>query len=76
MISYKRHVLERHSLSEVRSPICERVRKKFVEYIKNSVPQRQITMALQISGSTVHNINKRCRETGEISVSNPSQNVV
>ncbi len=38
MISYKRDVLERQSLSEVKmgrgSPICERVRKKMVEYFK------------------------------------------
>ncbi len=65
MISYKRDVLERQSLSEVKmgrgSPICERVRKKIV-------PQRQIAKALQISSSTVHNIIKRFRETGEISV--------
>ncbi len=72
MISYKRDVLERQSLSEVKmvrcSPNCERVRKKIVEYFKNNVPQRQITKALQISSSTVHNIIKRFRETGEISV--------
>ncbi len=72
MISYKRDVFERQSLSEVKmgrgSPICERVRKKIVEYFKNNVPQRQIAKALQISSSTVHNIIKRFRETGEISV--------
>ncbi len=38
MISYKRDVLERQSLSEVKigrgSPICERVRKKIMEYFK------------------------------------------
>ncbi len=72
MISYKRDVLERQSLSEVKmgrgSPICERVRKKIVEYFKNNVPQHQIAKALQISSSTVHNIIKRFRETGEISV--------
>ncbi len=72
MISYKRDVLLRQSLSEVKmdrgSPICERVRKKIVEYFKNNVPQRQITKALQISSSTLHNISKRFRETGEISV--------
>ncbi len=72
MISYKRDVLERQSLSEVKmgrgSPICERVCKKIVEYFKNNVPQRQIAKALQISSSTVHNIIKRFRETGEISV--------
>ncbi len=46
MISYKRDVLERQSLSEVKmgrgSPICERVHKKIVEYFKNNVLQRQI----------------------------------
>ncbi len=50
------------------SPICERVRKKIVEYFKNNVPQRQIAKALQITSSTVHNIIKTFRETGEISV--------
>ncbi len=50
------------------SPICERVRKKIVEYFKNNVPQRQIAKAMQISSSTVHNIIKSFRETGEISV--------
>ncbi len=72
MISYKRDVLERQSLSEVKtgrgSPICERVGKKIVEYFKNNVPQCQIAKALQISSSTVHNIIKRFSETGEISV--------
>ncbi len=72
MISYKKDVLERQSLSEVKmgrgSPICERVRKNIVEYFKTIVPQRQIAKALQISSSTVHNIIKRFRETGEISV--------
>ncbi len=69
MISYKRDVLERQSLSEVKmgkgSPICERVCKK-MEYFKNNFPQRQIAKALQISLSTVHNIIKRLRETGQI----------
>ncbi len=62
MISYKRNVLERQSLSEINmgrgSPICERVRKKIVEHFKNNVPQRQIAKALQISSSTVHNSSK------------------
>ncbi len=70
MISYKRDVLERQSLSEVEmgrgSPICERVRKKIAEYFKNKVPQCQIAKAF--SSSIVHNIIKRFRETGEISV--------
>ncbi len=72
MISYKRDVLEMQSLSEVKmgrgSPVCERVRKNIVEYFKNNVPHRQIAKALQISSSTVHNIIKSFRETGEISV--------
>ncbi len=65
MISYKRDVLERQSLSEVKMvrgfPVCERV-------CKNNVPRHQIAKALPISSSTVHNIIKRFRETGEISV--------
>ncbi len=48
------------------SPICERVRKKIVENFKNNVPKRQVENALQISSSTVHNIIKSFRETGEI----------
>ncbi len=39
-----------------------------MEYFKNNVPHRQITKALLISSSTAHNIIKRFRETGEISV--------
>ncbi len=76
MISYKRDILERQSLSEVKmgrgSPICERVCKRlwntFLNFPQNNVPQRQIAKALQISSSTVPNIIKRFRETGEISV--------
>ncbi len=66
MISYKRDVLE--VKMDRGSPICERVHKKIVEYFKNYIPQRQIAKALQISSSTLHNIIKRLRETGEISV--------
>ncbi len=69
MISYKRDVLERQSLSEVKmgrgSPICERLHKNIVEYFKNNIHQRQIAKTLQIS---VHNIIKIFRETGEIYV--------
>ncbi len=53
MFSYKRDVLERQSLLEVKigrgSSICERVCKKIVEYFKNNVTQHQIAKALQIS---------------------------
>ncbi len=52
MISYKRDVLERQSLSEIKrgrgSPICERVRKKIVEYFANNIPKCQIAKALPI----------------------------
>ncbi len=72
MNSNKRDILERQSLSEVKmgrgSPIRERVRQKIVEYFKNNIPQHQIAKALQISSSTVHNIIKRFRVIGEISV--------
>ncbi len=61
MISYKRYILEKQSLSEIKvgrdPPICERVYKKILEYFKNNVPRRQIAKALQISSSTAHNIN-------------------
>ncbi len=57
MISYERYILERQSLSEVKmgrgSPICERVRKKIVEYFKNNIPQHKIAKASQISSSTI-----------------------
>jgi len=47
IISYKRDVLERQSLSEVKmgrgSPICERVRKKIVEYFKNNVKLQRLS---------------------------------
>ncbi len=72
MISYTSEILERQSLSEVNmgrgSSICERVRKKILEYFRNIVPQCQIVKPLPISSSTVHNIIKRFRETGQISV--------
>ncbi len=50
------------------SPICERVCKKIVEYFKNNIFHCQIAKALDISSSTVHNVIKRFRETGEVSV--------
>ncbi len=42
--------------------------KTIVEYLKNKVHQRQIAKILLISASTVHNIIKIFKETGEISV--------
>ncbi len=62
MISCKRDVLEKQSLSEVKmgrgSPICERVCKMIMEYFKNNLCRCQIANALQISSCTVHNIIK------------------
>ncbi len=64
MNSYKKDVLDRQNLSEVKmgrgSPICERVHKKILEYFEDNFPRRQIAKALQIS-SAVHNIIKRFR---------------
>ncbi len=42
--------------------------KRLWNTLKNNVPQCQFAKALQISSSTVHNIIKIFRETGEISV--------
>ncbi len=68
MISYKRDVLEKQSLSEVKISNLWKSAQKIVEYFKNNIPQRQIAKALQISSSTVHNIIKRLREIWKISV--------
>ncbi len=70
MISYKRDVSERQSLSEVKmgrgSPICERVHRILWDTLKNNVPQfqRLCKSHLQCITSSL----KRLRETGEISV--------
>ncbi len=72
MISYKRDALERQSFSELKmgrgSPICEREHEDIVEYFKNNVSKHQIAKVLQVSSSKLHNIIKRFRETGEISM--------
>ena len=48
------------------SPLCGQLREKIVEQFKKNVPQRTIARNLGISSSTVHNIIKRFRESGEI----------
>ena len=48
------------------SPLCGQLREKIVEQFKNNVPQRTSARNLGISSSTVHNIIKRFRESGEI----------
>ncbi len=50
------------------SPVCQQIREKIIEMFKNKVPQRKIGRDLDISPSTVHNIIKRFKESGEISV--------
>ncbi len=51
------------------SPVCQQIREKIIEMFKNNVPQRKIGRDLDISPSTVHNIIKRFKESGGISVS-------
>ncbi len=50
------------------SPVCQQIREKIIEMFKNNVPQRKIGRNLDISPSTVHNIIKRFKEPGGISV--------
>ena len=50
------------------SPVCQQIREKIIEMFKNNVPQRKIGRHLLISPSTVHNIIKRFKECGGISV--------
>ncbi len=50
------------------SPVCQQIREKIIEMFKNNVPQRKIGRDLHISPSTVHNIIKRFKESGGISV--------
>ncbi len=68
MISCKRDVLERQSLSEVKigrgSPICERLRKK---RLWNNLKTMLLNVKLQRLCES-HHVIKIFRETGEISV--------
>ncbi len=50
------------------SPVCQQIREKIIEMFKNNVPQRKMGRDLDISPSTVHNIIKRFKESGGISV--------
>ncbi len=50
------------------SPVCQQIRETIIEMFKNNVPQRKIGRDLDISPSTVHNIIKRFKESGGISV--------
>uniref|UniRef100_A0AAR2J834 Transposase Tc1-like domain-containing protein n=1 Tax=Pygocentrus nattereri TaxID=42514 RepID=A0AAR2J834_PYGNA len=51
------------------SPLCEQLHEQIVQQVKNNVSQSAIAGNLGISSSTVHNIIKRFRESGEISAS-------
>ncbi len=69
---YKRDVLERQSLSEGKmgkgSPICERVRRLWNTLKTTFLNVKLQRLCKSHQCSTVHNIIKRFRETGEISV--------
>ncbi|MDF4264906.1 helix-turn-helix domain containing protein, partial [Vibrio parahaemolyticus] len=70
MIGYKSSFPEMLSHSQTRmgrgSPLSEQMRELIVEQFKNNIPQRAIARNLGISSSTVRNIVKRFRESGEI----------
>ncbi len=73
MISYKRDVLERQSLSEVKMAEALQSVKECVKRLWNNlktifIKSSNSSFLIQISSSTVHNIIKRFRESGEISV--------
>ncbi len=48
--------------------ICQQMLQQIIQHFENNVPQRQIGRILGISPSTVHNIVKRFKESGQISV--------
>src|SRR4029434_3881141 len=50
------------------SPVCQQMREQIIEMFKNMVSQRKIGRDLDILPSTVHNIIKRFKESGGISV--------
>ena len=50
------------------SKLCAKLREEIVSQFKDSVSQRKIKKNLGLSQSRVHNIVKRFRESGEISV--------
>lgn len=72
MIGYKKSFSEWQCLSEAKmgrgSPIPTMLRRKIVEQYQKGVTQRKIAKTLHLSSSTVHNIIRRFRESGTISV--------
>ena len=69
VIGYKRSIPERLSHSQARmgrvSPLCEQLPEQIVQQFKSNVSQRTIARNLGNSSSTVHNVIKRFRESGE-----------
>ncbi len=55
------------------SPVCQQIREKIIEMFKNNVPQRMMGRDLDISPPTVHNIIKRFKESGGITLANLCQ---
>ncbi len=49
------------------SPVCQQIRKKLIEMFK-TMSSKKVGRDLDISPSTVHNIIKRFKESGGISV--------
>uniref|UniRef100_A0A803JIP4 Transposase Tc1-like domain-containing protein n=1 Tax=Xenopus tropicalis TaxID=8364 RepID=A0A803JIP4_XENTR len=72
MIGYKKSFSEWQCLSEAKmgrgSLIPTMLRRKIVEQYQKGVTQRKIAKILHLSSSTVHNIIRRFRESGTISV--------
>ena len=72
MIWYKSSIQERPSPLGAKmgrgSPVCQQMREQIIEMFKNNVSQRKIGRDLDILPSTVHNIIKRFKESGGISV--------
>uniref|UniRef100_A0A803JU59 Paired domain-containing protein n=1 Tax=Xenopus tropicalis TaxID=8364 RepID=A0A803JU59_XENTR len=72
MIGYKKSFSEWQCLSEAKmgrgSPIPTMLRRKIVEQYQKGVTQRKIAKILHLSTSIVHNIIRRFRESGTISV--------
>src|SRR4029434_7358530 len=72
MIWYKSSIQERPSPLGAKMgqglPVCQQMREQIIEMFKNNVSQRKIGRDLDILPSTVHNIIKRFKESGGISV--------
>src|SRR4029434_1508822 len=72
MIWYKSSIQERPNPSGAKmgrgSPVCQQMCEQIIEMFKNNVSQRKIRRDLDILPSTMHDIIKRFKESGGISV--------